>query len=67
MIQRTNDFKKLLVVNVGVAGGGLQIGVTEKLFDGQQINALLKQVCCKGVSQRVNSGRLVYAGFFLAR
>jgi len=55
-----------MVVNVSVASSSLQISMTEKLFDGQQVSALLQQVSCKAVPQGVNSGGLGNAGFFLA-
>ena len=38
------------MLDVGVAGGGSEIGVTEQLLDGQQVNALLQQVGCKTVA-----------------
>jgi hypothetical protein len=41
--------------------------MTEKLFDGDEVNALFKQVRCKAVAQVVNTDRLGYTGFFLAR
>ena len=53
-------------MNVSVESSGLQIGMTEKLFDGDEVNALFKQVGCKAVPEGVNSGRFGYAGFFLA-
>jgi hypothetical protein len=66
LVQRTDDFKELFVMNVSVESSGFQIGMTEKLFDGQQVNALLQQVSCKAMPEGVNCGGLGYAGFFLA-
>ena len=54
------------MLDVGVAGGGSEVGVTEQLLDGQQVNALLQQMCCKTVAQGMNRGGFGYAGFFLA-
>jgi hypothetical protein len=57
----------LFVLNVSVAGGGSQIGMTEQLLDGDEVNALFQQVGCETVAQGMNRGGFSYAGFFLAR
>ena len=54
------------MLDVGVAGGGSEIGVTEQLLDGQQVNTLLQQMRGKTVAQGMNRGGFGYAGFFLA-
>ncbi len=54
------------MLDVGVAGGGSEVGVTEQLLDGQQVNALLQQMRGKTVAQGMNRGGFGYAGFFLA-
>ncbi len=54
------------MLDVGVAGGGSEVGVTEQLLDGQKVNALLQQVGCETVPQSMNRGGFGYAGFFLA-
>ncbi len=54
------------MLDVGVAGGGSEIGVTKKLLDGQKVNALLQQMRGKTVAQGMNRGGFGYAGFFLA-
>ncbi len=54
------------MLNVSVARGGSEAGVTEQLLDGQKVNALLQQVGGKTVAQGMNRGGLCYACFFLA-
>ncbi len=56
----------MLVLDVSVACGGSEIGVTKKLLDGQKVNALLQQMRGKTMAQGVNRGGFGYAGFFLA-
>ena len=46
-------------MNVSVESSGLQIGMTEKFFDGQQVNALLQQVSCKAMPDSVWSGYFI--------
>ncbi len=66
MVKRAYNFLELLLLNMGVAGGGSEVGVTEQLVDGQQLHALLQQVGCETVPQSMNRGGFGYAGFFLA-
>jgi hypothetical protein len=54
LVKRTDDLLKLLVLDVSVSGGGSKAGVTEQLFDGQKVNALLQQVGCETVAQGMN-------------
>lgn len=42
------------LLDVSVARGGFEIGVTKQLFDGQKVNALLQQVGGKTVAQSMN-------------
>jgi len=34
VVKWTDDFTKMFVLNVGVAGGGLEVGMAEKALDG---------------------------------
>lgn len=54
------------MLDVSVARGGSEAGVTEQLLDGQKVNALLQQVGGKTVAQGMNRGGFGYASFFLA-
>ena len=67
MIERTRDLAEMLGLEVEIDESGLNTGVTEELFDGEEIDAGFQQVSGKAVTQGVNGGRLLDSGFFLAK
>ncbi len=54
------------MLDVGVAGRGPYIGMTEQLLDGDEVNALFQQVGCEAMAERVDTGWFNDTGFFLA-
>jgi hypothetical protein len=52
-IQRAHDLADRLGGDAGIEGGGLELGVTEQHLDHADIDALLQEMGCKTVAQRV--------------
>jgi hypothetical protein len=57
----------MILLEVEVDQGILDLFVSEKLRDGEQVNALLKEVGRKTMSEGVDADRLGYMSFFFDR
>jgi hypothetical protein len=61
-IQRRGGAVDFLGADVGVAGRGLQVAVTEQFLDGQQVDARLEQVGRLAMPQGVRRDPLAQIG-----
>jgi len=65
-VKRAFELSEPLGDEVKIYDCGFYGRVPEEPFDGVNISPLVQQVGCKAVTQRMDAGAFVYAGFFLA-